>query len=187
MKKLVLGLILLFSIGFVQAQEQEEEEPKKGFDTSKLFIGGNLGLGFGSSSTYINVSPQLGYRFSNFFAAGAGVNFIYSRWKYRSYDVEKETYGVAGLNVFGRVYPIQYIVVQLQPELNYVWYKQETIFDTDYKSRDVVPSLLAGLGGAIPTGRVGAMIIMAQYDLLHSSKTPYGDQVFFSIGYNVGL
>ena len=85
MKKYLLLLTLLTTV-FLQTQAQEEDEPdppKQGFDKSKLFFGGNFGLSFGNS-TFINVSPQVGYRFNQYVAAGAGVNFNYSSIKYGS-------------------------------------------------------------------------------------------------------
>jgi hypothetical protein len=53
-----------------------KDEKEKGFQKDRLFVGGNFGLSFGNY-TFINVSPQLGYRFNRFLAAGAGVNLQY--------------------------------------------------------------------------------------------------------------
>jgi hypothetical protein len=182
-RKLTLCLLIVTLALTVRAQD-EEEEPKKGFDKEKLFYGGNFGLGFGSNSTNINISPQVGYRFNKFLAAGAGVNFVYASYKY-DWLGYKENYGVAGLNIFGRVYPIQYILVQLQPELNYVWGKikynggAEDAIDSRF-----VPSLLGGAGAAIPLGQRGALLVMVQYDILQRYLNPYGEKPFLTIGFN---
>jgi hypothetical protein len=123
MKKFFISACLFAILGSV-AHAQDEEPEKKGFDRDKLFFGGNFGLAFGSASTLVNVSPQIGYRFNRYLAAGAGVNFIYSSYKYSytgaNYDYQ-EQYGVTGLNVFGRFYTIDLLFVQAQPEANYVW------------------------------------------------------------------
>lgn len=187
--KFLWALCLFLTIGF-SLYAQEEEEPKRGFDKSKLFIGGNFGLSFGDF-TLINISPQVGYRFNNVLAAGVGVNGIYSSARSRFITGEtasRENYGVVGLNIFGRVYPIQYAFVQLQPEANYTWGKlKEYSPDAVYKLEGkIVPSLLAGAGAAIPTG-AGSFIIMAQYDVLQNARTPYGEKVFVSFGFNFGL
>ncbi|MEO6315872.1 MAG: hypothetical protein ABIU63_17775 [Chitinophagaceae bacterium] len=178
---------------YSNAQDERQDPPpaeKKGFDKSKLFVGGNFGLNFSSYYTLINVSPQLGYRFNQYLAAGAGVNFLYSSQKdyYTNTDYYKTSYGVTGINIFGRVYPIQQILLQLQPELNYTWIKTK-FYDgsPDRKFTGLVPSLLAGVGGAIPAGGTGAIIIMAQYDLLQNRNGPYGNKPFYSFGYNIGL
>ena len=185
-------LMLLMSLGASQliAQEEEEEETKTGFDKSKLFFGGNFGASFGDY-TLVNVSPQLGYRFNNFFAAGAGVNFIYTSIKSRDYNNNpdyKTTYGVTGLNIFGRVYTIQQILLQVQPEMNYTWGKYKFYNgQPDYKlSKEFVPALLVGGGAAIPTGG-GAFTVMLQYDLLQKDRSPYGTKPFLSFGYNIGF
>ena len=187
MKKLLLFATLLLAFAHLQAQYEESEE-KKGFDKNKLFVGGNFGLSFGDY-TLINVSPLVGYRFNKYLAAGGGVNFLYSSERYRYTIPEyRQEYGVVGLNVFGRVYPIQWIFAQIQPELNYVWSKYKFYDGTADERIDpkFVPSLIGGLGGVIPMGR-GAMVVMIQYDLLQQSGNPYGNQIFWNIGYNMGF
>ena len=187
--KSFLVAIALFASLHITAQAQDEEEPKRGFDKSKLFFGGNFGLGFGSNSTLVNVSPQIGYRFNQYLAAGVGVTFLYSSYHY-TYTVPeyKENYGVAGLNIFGRVYPIEYVFLQLQPELNYNWGKFKFYNGMADQKLDgkIVPSLLGGAGAAIPAGR-GAFIVMIQYDLLQNDRTPYGNRAFYNFGYNIGF
>src|SRR5215212_390544 len=114
LKKIIFSLIIVSVALSVRAQD--EEEPKKGFNKENLFYGGTFGLSFGSSYTLVNVSPQVGYRFNRYVAAGAGINFIYSSSKFADF---RENYGVAGLNIFGRFYPIEQVFIQAQPELNY--------------------------------------------------------------------
>jgi hypothetical protein len=175
----------------VTAQDEAPLE-KKGFDRNKLFGGGNFALNFGNI-TIINISPQLGYRFNRYLAAGVGVNAQYSSFKsINAYDgstYSRENYGVGGINVFGRFYPIEQVILQVQPEANYVWgkikyYDPARQFNLNGK---IVPSLLLGAGGAIPMGGSGAFIAMAQYDVLQSDRTPYGNKIFFNFGYNFGF
>jgi hypothetical protein len=189
--KYLVALCLLSAVSF-SLSAQDEEEPKKGFDKSRLFAGGTFGLSFGDY-TFVNVSPQVGYLFNRYFAAGAGINGIYSSEKFNYTNAEERTErGVIGLNIFGRVYPIQYAFAQLQPEANYVWEKY-TYYDNVNNTKQeqkldpkIVPALLAGAGAAIPAGR-GAFTIMAQYDLIQDSRSPYSNNVFFSFGFNVGF
>lgn len=187
MKRWLLALgVLLLAVGTASAQE--EEAPKKGFDKSKLFFGGNFGLSFGDF-TIINVSPQIGYRFNQYFAVGAGPKFQYSSFRYRYYSPEyRQNYGVVGLNIFGRVYPLEFLVIQAQPELNYTWGKIK-FYDGSPEAKlpaKFVPSLLAGGGGVLQSGR-GAFIVMVQYDLLQDVRSPYGTKAFYTFGYNIGF
>ena len=194
MNKRVVVLLLIAAMAgsAAHAQREEDPEPKKGFDKSKLFFGGNFGLSFSNYYTLVNVSPQVGYRFNDYLAAGVGLNFIYSSQKYFDNfgnDAFRYNYGVTGVNVFGRVYPIRQVFFQLQPELNYTWgtVKYYNPSSSQKLDAEIVPSLLGGAGGAIPAGGNGAFIILVQYDLLQQSRSPYGNHAFFSFGYNIGF
>ncbi|HEY4153880.1 MAG TPA: hypothetical protein VGM24_00580 [Puia sp.] len=185
MKK--LGSLLVVTFALLQFAVAQQSGPPQGFDKSKLFFGGNFGLNFGTY-TIINVSPQVGYHFTPQFAAGAGVNYIYYGYN-DHYDLLKYTQSYAGLNVFGRFYPIQQFFIQAQPELNYVWgkiryYGAEQSF-TKIPTQ-FVPSLLLGGGAAIPAGR-GAIMISVLYDVLQNTYSPYYHQALFGLGYNIGF
>jgi hypothetical protein len=190
MKKL-LGATLIFSLLCMHSYSQDDTE-KKGFDKSRLFFGGTLGLSFGNY-TIINVSPQVGYRFTEHFAAGAGINYIYYNYKYYYPDgslSERDTYSYVGLNVFGRAYPIRQFFVQVQPELNYVWGSNKYYGNgqeiTNSIPSQFVPSLLLGGGAAIPAGN-GAITITVLYDVIQNTFSPYYHQAVFAFGFNVGF
>jgi hypothetical protein len=103
MKK--LGYVLLMVFGSVQLAAAQQTDKAKGFDPSRLFAGGNFGLSFGSGNSLINLSPQVGYHFSPQFAAGAGVSYIH--YSYIDYADFKYSESYAGMNLFGRFYPIR--------------------------------------------------------------------------------
>jgi hypothetical protein len=94
-----------------------------------------------------------------------------------------------GFNVFGRVYPLQWFMLQLQPEINYLFGKQIYYGPPrqEYKlDATIAPSLLAGAGLVFPGGR-GAFIISAFYDVFQNKKSPYGKKTNINFKYNVGL
>jgi hypothetical protein len=164
-----------------------QDSDGKGFDKSKLFVGGNLGLAFGYA-TIINVSPLVGYHFSPVFAAGVGLNYSYYNYDNGYNNYFKETY--LGMSVFGRVYPLQQFFIQVQPELNYVWGSGyfPSINLLEYsKVNQFVPSLLMGGGAAIPTGGNGAITISVMYDVIQNPLSPYYHQAVYGFGYNIGF
>jgi hypothetical protein len=174
-------------MAFMQAATAQQPGSPGGFDKSKLFFGGNFGLNFSNGYSLINVSPQVGYRFTDQVAAGFGLNYIH--YNYTDYNNFKYTQNYAGLNIFGRFYPIQYAFIQAQPELNYIWGKvrdngsNAVLYKIPSK---FVPSLLLGGGAAIPAGR-GAFTISILYDVIQDQWSPYYHQAVYAFGYNMGF
>lgn len=191
-KRVVLVFIVLLTTLSLWAQDSDEETSKKGFQKEKLFLGGNFGLTFGDY-TLINISPQLGYRFNSYVAAGMGLNGQHVSIKERDYytgnAIHKVSQTVFGLNVFGRVYPIRNIMLQAQPEINYLYGKQ-TYYGPpkqEYRLDAVIaPSLLVGGGLVLPSGR-GEMLITIFYDVLQNENSPYGHRPVYNFGYNIGF
>jgi len=183
-------LLLIGILSFPPLFAQKAEEPPKGFQKQNLFVGGNFGLSFGDY-TLLNISPQLGYRFNPYLAAGIGLNgqYVSVKERYNGNAYTKSSEGVVGFNVFGRVYPIQRIMLQLQPEVNYVFGKQ-TYYgpprEVHQLNATIAPSLLAGAGLVFPSGN-GAFIISAFYDLLQNKNAPYGKKPIINFTYNFGL
>jgi hypothetical protein len=147
-----------------------------GFDASKLSFGGNLGLQFGDY-TVINIAPQVGYDFSKYFTAGAGVGYTYFKDSDRYTDY-KWNASYLSLDVFGRVYPIDYIVLSVQPEISRMWQTVKYDVGAKYSESKFVPSFL--IGGGV---RFGGVIAMIQYDVVQDKNSPYGNNIFYSIGY----
>jgi hypothetical protein len=177
--------VLLASLT-LQAQ-QEGEEPRKGFDPERLFFGGNFGLSFGDY-TFINITPQVGYQFNRYLAAGGGLSFIGTGYTYRDYNGDKlykDTYNSAGLNIFGRVSPLPFLFIQAQPEYNYTWGKTKFYNGQPDINLDgeFVPVLLIGAGAVIPAGK-GSFIAMLQYNVIQNDRSVYGDRPFLSFGIN---
>ncbi|MCZ2460910.1 MAG: outer membrane protein transport protein [Chitinophagales bacterium] len=191
MKKVLLLLFFaVVAVEFSHAQIEKNEKEKKGFDKSKLFFGGNFGLTFGDY-TLINISPQLGYRFNDYLAAGAGVNLQYISIKDRYMNGDpysKISQGVAGLNIFGRVYPARFLMIQAQPELNYVFGKIKYFNPPSRTNIDasIVPSLLLGGGIVFPAGR-GGFIVSIFYDVLQQPNSPYSNRPFYNFSYSFGF
>jgi hypothetical protein len=81
--------------------------------------------------------------------------------------------------------PYKFILLNAQPELNYVWgtTRVEGLSDSKIDPR-FVPSFLVGVGASLPMGGRGRMIAMLQYDIIQDNLSPYGRNAFFTFGVN---
>lgn len=166
MKKIAIFLFFILT-GITTAQAQ--------FNVNRLTFGGGLGLQFGDY-TVVNVAPQVGYDFNRYLNAGAGFTYTYYKNKENGW---KETNSYLGFNVYGKVYPIPYVVLSVQPEINRMWRTQEQrATHTKTKEEEFVPVFLVG-GGL----RLGSVTAMIQYDVAQDDNSPYGNRLFYSVGY----
>lgn len=193
MKRLLLCFLLLTAVQLVHAQYYKTDTTgKKRFDGSRLIIGGSLGLAFGDY-TNINISPLVGYRISQLFAAGLAINAQYGSERFRDYygnTGQRNQYSIFGGGVWGRVYPLDFLFIHIQPEYNHVNLKS-TYYDTDpktvVKDNYGVPSLLMGGGYTQPVGGGAAFSIMALYDVLQDSRSPYQNGLILRVGASLGF
>jgi hypothetical protein len=194
MKNLLVLLTFLLAGIFTHAQDapvtplnspapQDSVEEKKGFDPQRLVIGGSLGASFGNY-TFVNVSPQVGYMFNQYITAGAGINYIYNSYKYSNGD--RDNYSFAGINLFSRVFPVRFLFLSVQPEINYSWGKYKTespsLPDIDYGGA-WVPAFLVGAGAVLSPGGKGGIFLSIQYDVVQNGRSPYGTVPYFNIGF----
>lgn len=166
MKKIVVFLLFVI-VGITTAQGQ--------FQPNRLTFGGGLGMQFGDY-TVVNIAPQVGYNFNQYLNAGAGFTYTYYSDKDNDWK-EKNSY--LGFNIYGKLYPIPYVVLLVQPEMNRMWRTIENkASHTKSKEEKFVPVLL--VGGGLRLGQVTAMI---QYDLAQDKNSPYGNRLFYNVGY----
>ncbi|ATL47337.1 hypothetical protein COR50_09225 [Chitinophaga caeni] len=194
MKRLLtLAIILLLATQVSKAQYYKTDTvQRKGFDKSRLIVGGMLGLGFGDY-TNINISPMVGYRFSQWISAGINVNFQYASSKTRDWGtnnvLDKYKYTVYGGGVWGRVHPFEFLYIHVQPEYNAISEKQTVytnprqVFTANYGA----PSLLVGGGYMQAIGGNSYFTIGLLYDVLQDANSPYGSQPIYQGGINIGL
>lgn len=167
MKRLILSIAFLCTVVANFGQNK----------ISSLEIGGNFGLAFGSNTTSVVIAPQLGYAINPYVTLGGGINYSY--YSHSKTDVSQN---YCGLNLFGKVRPIQNIILQAQPEIFRVW------SDSDKESTsELVPSFLIGAGIIVPMGSRGGMSLMLNYDVVQNKYSPYRAGIFYSVGYTVLL
>jgi hypothetical protein len=150
-------------------------KPKTPF-TDRLFTGGNLGFQFGTV-TFAEISPLIGYRFTDKISAGVGVTYQYYHYKDTYYDLETNVYGG---RIFGRYLFTNYLFAHLEYE-----YLNLEAFDFQRRRVDV-GSLLAGGGYIQHIGPRSAIVAMILYNFTESAYTPYSNPII-RIGLNIGL
>lgn len=144
------------------------------FDRSKLRIGANLGLSLSRNYTVFGLGPQVGYQFTDRFMAGAGVKYYYTKVRTYNYEIKNN---MLGTNLFGYFYPVRFLTVFAQPEINYIWsnLKNRSTEETNTE-RGFVPSLVVG-GGL----RLGRSHITLNYDLAQNPRSPYPSGFFLGV------
>ena len=147
MKK-ILSLLIILTPFLVNAQYDIEKAKKDSTKQNKLhiyemkqniFVGSSLNLSFGRSA-FIYVAPQIGYDFSDHFAAGIQGMYQYFRWNTLgptgSFSINAFSAGI-----FGKFTPVKPISI----ETSFNLYNTDQIAPTITGERIWTRSWLAGL------------------------------------------
>lgn len=144
------------------------------FDKSKLRFGADLGLSISRNYTRLGLGPQVGYQFNNYFMAGAGIKYYYTKTATTNYDIKNN---LLGANLFGYIYPVRFITAFVQPELNYIWSVLTKEADNyEAYSRGFVPSLVVGAGF-----RLDRSHITLNYDLVQHINSPHPSGFYLGV------
>ncbi|RNC65659.1 porin family protein [Proteiniphilum sp. X52] len=144
------------------------------FDKSKLRFGANLGLSISRDYTNMGFGPQIGYQFNDYLMAGAGIKYYYTKARASQYEIRNN---LLGANVFGYFYPVNFIALFAQPELNYIWSEMTSRTTKDsLTDKGVVPSLVVGAGF-----RLGRSHITLNYDLVQHANSPHPEGFYLGV------
>jgi len=169
-----------FSSAQTQTEDEEQEETEGNYYQEpniwdRLAPGGNFSLQFGSI-TFVDVSPMIGYRFTNNFVAGPG--FTYRYLKYRGFEATS-TYGP---RAFAR-----YIIRRqffLQADYESLSVQFVTGDPQEPTIREWVPGFFIGGGLFQPIGQRSGFMIAAMYNLSHDNlRSPYNSPWVFNVGF----
>lgn len=190
MKKIVFLLVIIAASYSSFAQyKRSEETPNKGFKKERLFTGGSVIVSFSNYTTVLGANPMIGYSLTKWLDAGLLFNYTYSSNKHVTYyDVSTGYYYTSddklkqstfGPGAFFRAYPLNFLFVQGQAELNRTSLKFTPANGGPIvKDNVTAPSLLIGAGYC--SGREGPgslfyyVSIMA--DVLKDKNSPYIEQ-----------
>lgn len=185
MRALTINRILLIALcvfcfkTYGQDSSMIRKNPLKQNFWDKVYVGGNVGLQFGTV-TFAEVSPLIGYQFTEKITAGVGVTYQYYRYRDRVYQLETNVYGG---RIFGRYFFTSFLFAHAEYE-----YLNLDAFDFYPQRRRVdVESVLVGGGyfQRIGTGNSG-IFAMLLYNLTESAYTPYTNPII-RIGVNIGF
>jgi hypothetical protein len=191
-KQFLLIFALVFCSISLNAQVEERiqkpsQEKEKSSFGQRIFVGGDIGLSFGTI-TYIKLAPEVNYRFTQRFSAGLGPIYIYE--KYKNFNFETSTYGgkvVASFTVFkgpeeGGAIGLGAVTLHAENEfvnVERVYIDYNTYPYSIYtKDRIWIDNLLLGAGLIQPiAGRFKAAIYIL-WDVTQNDFSPYSNPIF---------
>ena len=175
-------LLFMFAVpAFAQEEEEESDEPqtyKEQYEKYQKqakkaieypwFVGGLVGLAFGSETSYAELSPILSYRFSQKFQVGTRITFRYRKDKRFDPDVSTTDVGAA---VLGRFYVFDPVYLQAEVE----WLNWDYLASTDegiVVVDDVYKGYYAGFGFVQRAGNRVNMYMSFLWDFSHDDNEP---------------
>lgn len=176
MKKIILFILFIvpvsvFSQGFYSSNDTLKTEKKLTFKPENLAFGGGLGLQFGTL-TRIEVSPQVGYWFTQRVIAGLNMTYQYYRLKDPAYTIETSIYGGG---TFGRFFFTQNIFAHAEIEsLNIEFADSYPPYDL---SRKWITSYFVGGGFMQRFSKKGGVYMMLLWNLNQTIESPYSNPV----------
>jgi hypothetical protein len=204
MKKILSAICFLIIASHAMAQftrQDDNIDPDNfGFNKRSLFVGGTLGVGASNNSFTAGATPEIGFTVKEWLDIGALININYYAQSadpnfYYNYNTRTRTLAY-GVGAFARIYPINFLFVQVQPEINFT--------NTNYKDFSVSPaqkysyqtqaaSLLTGIGYSQRIAGESNFYIAVLIDVLNNPNSPYRDaytntiQPIFKAGFDFYL
>jgi hypothetical protein len=168
-------MILFLAALQLPAQEEKNDTNEQGASLiDKLSLGGNFSLQFGNV-TFIDISPMVGYRFTDRFTAGPGITYRYLKFR-----------GFEGSSVYGGSLFARHIIgSQFFAHAQYESLNAEYLTSLqDPVQRGWVPGFFLGGGIFQPLGRRGVVNISALYNLMYDPvRSPYNSPWVFNVGF----
>lgn len=181
---ILLSCIFLFSAGTVlgqyentSGQKQEGKVKKKPKPPAKKrwFAGGMLGAGFSSYSSYVEVSPIIGFKVTEAFQVGSRLTYIYNSFVYNPGTPNEER---VNLHHYGASFFARYIFYKgLFGQAEY----EAISYDNYNYPRQVVSSLFLGGGFFQNIGRGGFASFAILYNVLENDL--YQNPIVIRIGF----
>lgn len=162
-------------------QTYSSPPPSKRSLRDRIYFGGYFGLQFGTY-TSVDVSPLVGYRVTPDFNVGVGVLYTYTSFDYGS-PIGNHSYSSWGgrLNANYTLFDL----ITLGAEYQYRTVEVYNYFENSFQNEGVNVLFLGG-GLRQRIGRNSFMFLMAYYDVLQETYSPYNN-VVFRVGVSAGF
>lgn len=186
-KCIKLNFIVILILFSFKTMAQRRVENNEKFESSSIerpfFTGGNLGLQFGTY-TAIDVSPILGYRFTENIAAGIGATYQYYR---NGRYTPANTTNIYGGRVFVRYYFLEKLFLHGEAELiNFKKIELVPGIGTLQNERIWENNLFLGVGYRQLMGEFTSMHISILYNFNQGPYSPFSNPQI-RIGFDVSL
>jgi len=187
-KKVLFGICFLTTgiIAFAQdhmpnrVNTYSDEAPTYGFTKENMFVGGSLALGYNGWDFNAGISPEIGWTLTQWFDAGILLNLNYSSERadpdfFYNNNIRQRSFNY-GIGAFGRIYPVNFLFFQFEPEYNWVAYSAKDMSTGETGSLTThAASFLLGIGyGQRLIGRTN-FYIAVMFDALSNQYSPYRD------------
>jgi len=178
MKKLIILLILTC---FAYVSESQIFSSAKENELEKLYVGGMLGLQFGTL-TNIDLSSYVGYYIMHPFSVGLGASYQYHKNSLSGFELN-----IYGGRAFSRVDLFDFAF--LHAEFEVLTYKTDMHSPIRQVENIINDNLLVGVGYkqlTYPGESISGMYIMLLFNLNETIYTPYGSPLL-RIGLEFGI
>jgi len=154
---------------------KKSKRPGSGF-----FFGGGLGGGYSTYSSYIQITPIIGYRVTPKFQVGSRLTYMH-QW-YKDYRGNNYNYDIYGGSLFFRYVFWKFLYAQAEYEILSV----PDYYSSDANVNRSVHSLFAGLGFMQHLGGSAFLTVSVLYNFLEDEYTPYSNPLV-RVGFGFGL
>ncbi len=189
MKK--FNVIVLVCSLLISGQLVAQQDEKNVTEPSNAFVGGSLSLGIGNGSFNAGLHPHVGYTLAKWIDVAGVVNFEYQSQRDQFNNKYHTT--VYGIGAFTRIFPVQFIFIQAQPEYNFIQQKYLPASGSSQKFKVDAPSLLLGAGYTTSrSGKNSFTYLSILVDVVKDINSPYVDGFgnllpIIRAGINIGL
>lgn len=171
MRTLVVFLALVLSSSAFAQQHSSDTGPHqktKSAFVERLVVGGGFNLGYYPPVFIVGLSPQVGYRITDEWTAGLGVDFTYLGQTFEGQTFRSTFFGGSA---FTRYRIIEGLMVT--SEFRYMNSPRFDVSEFAFTSRQWVPVWLVGAGYYQAVGPTSGFIVGINYDLINHPDSPY--------------